>query len=234
MIALYVFSLVLGGGFLGMSLMGSVFGGHGDLDQGMMGGDLHGGLDHDMGAGDVQAGLDHDMGAGDVHGGVDHDTGGGHADHPVADHHGTVAAKIFSVRTITYSLFGFGAVGTLLTWLWAGGSPLTTAALAVGTGVASGSFINLAFAWMRRSESGTLEGEESYEGAAGRVTLPIAGSWGLVLVEKAGREVELRALPHASALDRGDPAKWKSVVVVEMEHGIARVAPLDNEQLLNP
>jgi hypothetical protein len=35
-------------------------------------------------------------------------------------------------------------------------------------------------------------------------------------------------------LDRGDPSKWKSVVVVEMEHGVARVAPLDDEQLLKP
>lgn len=207
MIALYVFSLVLGGGFLGLSLMGGLFGGHAGMDAHLDASDAH-----------VHAG---DWGA------------GGH-DHPGVDHHGGVAAKIFSVRTVTYSLFGFGAVGTLLTWLWAGGSPAATAALAVGTGLASGSFINAAFAWMKRSESGTLEGEESYEGHTGRVTLPIAGSGGLIRVEKAGRDVELRALPHASAADRGDPARWKSVVVVEMEHGVALVAPLDDEQLLQP
>ena len=71
-------------------------------------------------------------------------------------------------------------------------------------------------------------------GHTGRVKLPIAGSGGLVVVEKAGRTVELRALPHASALERGDPSRWKNVVVVEMEHGVARVEPLDDEQLLKP
>jgi len=227
MIALYVFSLVLGGGFLGMSLLGSVFGGHADLDHGMAG--VDGGLDHDMAGGDLH-GHAGDAGGWHHHGDLDHHGAGHHG----VDHQGSVAAKIFSIRTVTYWLFGFGAVGTLLTWLWAGGSPLATAALAVGTGVASGSFANLVFGWVRRSESGALEAEDSYSGHTGRVTLPIAGSGGLIRVEKAGREVELRALPHASALDRGDPAKWKSVVVVEMEHGVARVAPLDNEQLLNP
>ena len=98
----------------------------------------------------------------------------------------------------------------------------------------SGSLINLAFAWVRRSEAGELGDDDEWDGHAGRVILPIAGSGGLVRVERAGREVELRALPHASALGRGDPSKWRSVVVVEMEHGVARVAPLDDEQLLKP
>ncbi len=217
MFALYVFSLVLGGGFLALSLMGGLFGAHGDL-----GGDA-GGLHGDLGGHTDVSGFGGHL-HGDAAGGHDHDAGS----------HGGVAAKIFSVRTIAYSLFGFGAVGTSLTLLWAGGSPLGTGALAVGTGLLSGSLINLAFAWVRRSEAGELGGEDEWDGHTGRVILPIAGSGGLVRVERAGREVELRALPHPSALGRGDPSRWKSVVVVEMEHGVARVAPLDDEQLLKP
>lgn len=198
MIALYVFALVLGGGFLALSLLGDVVGGHGDVDL----------------AGDAVA---------EHLAGHHHDAGDGHDG---------AAAKIFSVRTVTYALFGFGAVGALLTWLWSGAAPGTIAALAGATGVASATLVNLVFSWVTRSDSGAVEGDESYEGHTGRVTLPIAGAGGLIRVEKAGREVELRALPHPSAADRGDPAGWRSVVVVEMEHGIARVAPLDNEQLL--
>jgi len=209
MFALYVFSLVLGGGFLALSLLGSLFGAHGDV-----GGDA--------------GGLDAHADAGALHGHAI----GGHA-HDVAAHDG-VAAKILSVRTIAYTLFGFGAVGTLLTWLWAGSAPAVIGALAAVTGLLSGSLVNVVFGWVRRSESGEIDGEDEWAGHTGHVKLPIAGSGGLVVVEKAGRTVELRALPHASALGRGDPLTWKAVVVVEMEHGVARVAPLDDEQLLKP
>jgi len=182
MIALYVFSLVLGGGFLALSLFGDLFGGHGDVD---LGGHVAG-LDTDVHA-ELEAQLDagHSLDAGgDVeHGGLSH-----------------AAAKIFSVRTITYSLFGFGAVGTGLTLVRAGGAPGTTALLAVGTGLVSGTLINTLFSWVRRGDSGALREEEGYSGRLGRVTLPIAGSGGKIVVEVAGREVELVARPHASAV----------------------------------
>jgi hypothetical protein len=208
MISLYVFSLVLGGGFLGLSLLGDLFGGHGDVDL------------------DVDVDLDMDVDAGgdlDLH----------HTDVAVHDH-GHLASKIFSIRTITYSLFGFGAVGTLLTWLWAGTAATTTLLLAIGTGLTSGALISSAFVWVKRSESGRLDTEDAFEGHVGRVTLPVSDSGGLVLVEKAGKEIELRALPHPSAAGRGDAASWRQVVVVEMHHGIALVAPLDGEPLLKP
>jgi len=228
MFALYVFSLILGGGFLALSLMGGLFGAHGDLggDAGGLHGDFGGGVDAHVDSGAFGGHFHADAGGLHGHGvgGHDHDAGS----------YGSVVAKIFSVRTVTYSLFGFGAVGTLLTWTWAGSSPVVTGALAGVTGLLSGSLINLAFAWVRRSESGQLAGEDEWAGHTGRVKLPIAASGGLVVVEKAGRTVELRALPHASALERGDPSKWKNVVVVEMEHGVARVAPLEDEQLLKP
>ena len=228
MIALYVFSLVLGGGFLGLSLLGDLLGGHGDVD---LSGDM-GGLDTDMGGLDADVGgLDADLDAGvDVHVDAGHtgDAGGDHL-HDGASH---VAAKIFSIRTVTYSLFGFGAVGTLLTFFGVGIAPATTAGLSIGTGLVSGALINGLFAWVRRGESGQLAVEDVYAGHLGRVTLPIEGSGGKIIVEIAGREVELKALPHASTSESGDASQWRRVLVVEMDRGVAMVAPAEDENYL--
>jgi len=192
MIALYVFALVLGGGFLGLALFGDLFGGHGDVD-----------LSGDLGGHDAQLRGDAGHGA---------------------------AAKIFSIRTVTYSLFGFGAVGTSLALFGTGIAAATTAALSVGTGLVSGVLINGLFTWVKRGESGELAEEEGYEGHLGRVTLPIEGSGGKILVEFAGREVELPALPHASA--SGDASRWRRVLVVEMDRGVALVAPAEGDTYL--
>ncbi len=234
MVALYIFSLVLGGGFLALSVFGDLFGGHGDVDMG--GFDGHVELD--------SGGLD--LGAGGLHldaGGVDADVGGleldaGHLDVDAAHTElqadaGTVAAKVFSIRTLFYSLFGFGAVGSLLTFVWTG-NPFLTAAFAVTGGIASGAVINTAFGYLRRSESGILAGEEGYSGLTARVILPIRPEIpGKVVVERGGRRVELRALPHPSALEEGNPADWRKVFVVEMDRGVARVAPIEDEMLLD-
>ncbi len=244
MVALYVFSLILGGGFLAMSVLGDLLGGHGDVDMDV-GGDLggfDGDLELDAGGIDFDAGgLELDAGGLDLDaGGLDLDAGGleldaGHLDVDAAHAEldadaGSLAAKVFSIRTLFYSLFGFGSVGTLLTYVWSG-SPLVTAGFAIFSGVTSGALINAAFGYVKRSESGMVQAEASYAGIQGRVTLPIRPETpGRVVVERGGRRVELRALPHPSA--EGDPSTWKSVFVVEMEKGVARVAPIDEDLLL--
>ena len=242
MVALYVFSLILGGGFLAMSVLGDLLGGHGDVDVGGDLGGFDGNLELDAGGIDFDAGgLDIDAGGLDLDaGGLDLDAGGldldaGHLDVDAAHAEldadaGSFASKIFSIRTLFYSLFGFGSVGTLLTYFWSG-SPIATAAFAVFSGFASGAVINTAFGYVRRSESGMLQTEASYAGVLGRVTLPIRPEIpGRVVVERGGRRVELRALPHPSG--EGDPSAWTSVFVVEMEKGVARVAPVDEDLLL--
>ena len=214
MVSLYVFSLILGGGFLALSVLGDLFGGHGDVDAGGM--ELNaGGLDMDADGLDVDAG-DLDIDA--AHTELDSDAG-------------HLAAKIFSIRTLFYSLFGFGSVGTLLTYLWSG-DPLLTAGFAVLGGISSGAMVNAVFGYVKRSESGMLLSEASYSGLPGRVTLPIrSGIPGRIVVERGGKQVELRALPHPSG--QGDPSSWKKVFVVEMERGVAKVAPVDEDMLLD-
>lgn len=235
MVSLYVFSLILGGGFLALSVLGDLLGGHGDVD---VGGDLGGfdgnleldagGIDFDAGGLDLDAGgLDLDGGGFEIDAG-DVDMDMAHGDFDAGAAH--TVSKIFSIRTVFYSLFGFGSVGTLLTYLWSGSS-LATAAFAILSGITSGVIINSAFGYMKRSESGMIRSELSYGGLPGRVTLPLRPEIpGRVVVERGGRRVELRALPHPAA--GGDPSEWKAVVVVDMEKGVARVSPIDEEMLL--
>ena len=98
MLGLYVFSLVLGGGFLAFSLLGDGIGG-GHHDVGWDGG-----------------------GVGDASG----------VDDGFLDGHDLHASKIFSLRMVIYGLFGFGAVGTVLSLAGPGGALALFSALAGG------------------------------------------------------------------------------------------------------
>jgi hypothetical protein len=80
-----------------------------------------------------------------------------------------------------------------------------------------------------------VQSEATYAGLMGRVTLPIRGEIpGKVVVERGGRRVQIRALPHASAEGQGDPTTWRKVFVVEMQEGVALVAPVEEDLLLEP
>jgi hypothetical protein len=236
-VALYVFSLVLGGGFLALSVFGDLFGGHSDVDMDADLGGFDGHLELDAGGLDLDAGgMDMDAAGFDMDaGGVEMDVGHLEVDASHAElsaDAGHLATKILSIRTAFYSLFGFGAVGTLLTFAWTQ-NPFLTAAFAIVGGLASGAVINSVFGFVRRSESGAILGEGSYAGVQGRVIIPIRAEVpGRVVVERAGRGVKLRALPHPSG--QGDPSTWTRVFVVEMDKGVAWVAPIEEGMLLEP
>lgn len=184
MFPLYLFSLVLGGGFLAASLLGGVVGGH-----------------------------------------LDSDLASGHELYPALEADHEAAARIFSVRALVYGLFGFGAVGAVLTMLR--GGPVLTAVAAVAAGVLSAGTAVALFRWIRSGEQPDREGDASWVGLPGRVTLPIrAGSPGTIAVIRGERRVALRALPHGSP--GGDPEDWSTVVIVDMEGGVARVAPTED------
>lgn len=139
------------------------------------------------------------------------------------------ASKIFSFRSAIYTLFGFGATGALLTWSGVGG--LITLGASIVTGLASGALIGTVFSWLERTDSGAHPGDRSLVGATGRITLPITAEVpGTVIVTRGGRDVQLRARPHASG--QGDPSGWRQVMVVEMDaSGTALVAPFDSREL---
>lgn len=217
MLGVYLFALVVGGGLLLFSILGDVFGG-GDLgDGGAEGLDL-GGADVGGDALDL-GGLEGGAAGGEALAHVDTD----------AAHSGDVhPGKIVSLRTATYFLFGFGGVGTLLSMLTAGQRPFLSAGLGVVTGLLSAGIAAAAFRWLAATESGETEGEVSFVGLPGRVSVPLLpGRSGKVRVHRGERVFELLARPFDPSV--GDAGAWRSVVVVEMERGTALVAPLEED-----
>ena len=192
----YLFSVVLGGGLLLLSLLGDLLGSDAV--------ELEVDVDLELGMDDIDFDADSD---------VDHS-----------------ASKILSIRTLIYTMFGFGAVGWLLSYIgFMPAAPLTVTYAAVG-GLTSGTLVNRAFAYLRRTETGQLEEDDSFVGLPGSVTLPLGGgSTGTIAIEHGARRHMLRALPHASVTGGVPPEEWKSVVVVEMKDGVARVAPTDQD-----
>lgn len=184
----YMIALIIGGGFMAISLFSDV----------LEGTDLEVDVDFD---GEVDASLGGTAGAG--------------------------ALKILSLRTVVYALFGFGAVGSMLTRLWGPDQSTQTIVWAAAGGLATGVVASALFGLLKRSDTGDRLHEGTFIGLTGNVTLPMDdASPGRVTVFRGDRTITLRALPHASA--ESEPEEWSEVLVVEMENGVARVVPVDS------
>jgi hypothetical protein len=141
------------------------------------------------------------------------------ANHPDAE-----GLRIFSMRNLTYFLFGFGGAGVLLSWLWDRAEPFATAAVAIVVGAVSGGISAAAFGYLGRSGSGDMERDTAWSGCVGEVLLPLSrDGTGKILVARAGREHTLLARPFRT--DADDPGSWRAVVVIELRHGVAYVEP---------
>jgi hypothetical protein len=149
-------------------------------------------------------------------GGVDHL----HVEHDTADSHW----QLFSLRTVTYFLFAFGAAGVLILKASGGDAPVLATAGALFTGIVSAFASSALFSYIGRTGSGTMETDSSFEGLAARVVLPLRGGHGKIMVERSGREIELMAQCYDA--DAADPETWKQVVIVEIKGGTALVSPL--------
>lgn len=129
---------------------------------------------------------------------------------------------IFSIRNATYFLFAFGAAGLLVGR--ATGNTVLTLAVATTLGVLGGGISAAVFGWLRRTESGGLDDDAGWSGRIGEVVLPLsAEATGKILVGRGGREHELLARPFER--DAATPEQWRSVLIVELENGIALVTP---------
>jgi hypothetical protein len=165
--------------------------------------------------------------AGDVFG-ADHDTGALHADADVDAHGDAEWGHVFSLRYLTYFLFGFGAVGVLVGFLWRGNQALLTLLLASLTGLAAWGLSYSVFSYLRRTESGVMQGDRLLIGSVGEVSLPISsGGTGKVVVTRAGHTQELLARPLRH--DESDAESWHTVIVVDVEDGVALVEPFADE-----
>ena len=126
MYAAYIFSVVLGGGLLLLSLLGDLLGSDAiELE-----------FDADV---DMDVDLDVDL---DAESDLD-----------------PAASKIFSLRVLTYTLFGFGAVGWLLSRSGFPPAAPSTITYAVIGGLVSGTLVARAFGYLRRTETGMIEEE---------------------------------------------------------------------------
>lgn len=208
MLGLYVFSLVLGGGLLFVSMMGGIMGGA-EFD----GIELE--TDGSLDLADASLAADSGFAA--------HEFGGEKG--PAGDMHGF---KIVSMRTATYFLFGFGAAGTLLTWIGTAERGLLTFGIAVTLGLASAFIVAGVFGYLSGSESGTGSLAGTLVGLPGRVIVPLPSSGvGKVMVRHRDRSVDVMARPFDPVAEGAE--SWTAVVIVEMEGGIALVAPLEED-----
>lgn len=129
------------------------------------------------------------------------------------------ALKVLSLRTMTYFLFGFGAIGFLLR---------DVGAMALLFGIVGG-FVCTAvaekvFRYLKRTESGAMPDDRSLVGCAGVMTQPFGPSGtGKATIQVGGRTHEMVVRPDETSA--GDPATWKQIVVVEVAGGTLRVAP---------
>jgi hypothetical protein len=109
------------------------------------------------------------------------------------------ATKLFTIRNLTYFLFGFGAVGWLLVATQPALAMWVVTGAAVAAGLLSAGIAAVAFGWLKATESGWQAGEGSWVGCEGRVVLPIGhGKLGQIVVRRGEREHELRALPFSA------------------------------------
>jgi hypothetical protein len=130
--------------------------------------------------------------------------------------------EVLSIRTITYFMFAFGAAGVLLGL--AGTGSIVRLLTSLGVGVVSGGASAAAFRWLGQTQSGQLQDDDSLVGLVGRVVVPLSMfGTGKVEVARSGREIELLARPFDQEPDQ--PETWTSVVIVEIEHGMALVTP---------
>lgn len=139
---------------------------------------------------------------------------------------GTDAFKWLSLRGLSYFAFVCGGVGAALTATWHVASAPVIAGLAVGSGAAVSWTASAVFQYLRRTESGAREGDEAFVGLTGRIVVPFGASGtGKVLVTRADRTFEMLARPFDGA--NTPPETWQSVLVVEIQRGVALVSPLE-------
>ncbi|MGH7461524.1 MAG: hypothetical protein ACREMA_10920 [Longimicrobiales bacterium] len=146
-----------------------------------------------------------------------------------AHHGGDVDwGKLFSIRSLTYFLFAFGAAGVLLGWSLNEPHPLLVGLLAALTGATAWVGSTALFGYLRTSESGDRPTDRMLIGKVGQITLPLLpGSTGKVLITRSGQTQELLARPLND--DDAHPDQWSSVVIVEVRDGIAFVTPYTEE-----
>jgi hypothetical protein len=138
-------------------------------------------------------------------------------------------AQWLSIRTLMYVLFVFGGVGAILSRTWPPATAPVVFGIALLAGAGIGAAVSAAFAYLRRTDSGYRDSDDSFIGLTARVTVPLGpGRPGKVLVSRGDRTFDLLAQPYGRAAGETPLPDWKDVIIVEMARGMAIVAPVDD------
>lgn len=194
-LGLYAFSLIVGGVFVLLS----VFSGAGDADAGAD-------MDHEF-----ELDADHDC---DMH--FDGD-GAGHD----IETFGRRYNPFKSFKFYTFSMAFFGLTGVIFTLFKLLGNPLATFGLSGVMGLSAGLAVSYILHIANQSEGGKGIGENDYQGAIGRVILPIQeGQRGKIRMQIKGRTVDILAVGEDGdvVLDFNSEC-----IVLGIEDGVARV-----------
>ena len=209
MLGIYLFSLVLGGAFVLLSVLAGVGDADADFDA-----DLDMDMDMDVDA-DVDVDVDADM---DVDADVDAD---GEAIADVETRIGKKYRPWFSFKFYTYTLGFFGLTGVLMTLIGQGNQPLGIALSAL-MGLVAGIGVSYLLHYADRdAASHRAVGERDFLGAPAEVLLPVKkGEVGRVRVRMGGRTVDMRAETEDEdvVLDMNDEC-----FVLDIEDGVAKV-----------
>jgi len=204
LVYIYIAALAVGGVML---LTTVLFGGDHDFDQ-----------DVDV---EISAGVDHELEVGhDLD--TDHELETGHdlaPGHPTLQHGPDWWLPFFSLRFWVFFSTFFGLTGLILRGLHLAGD-VTTLGFALIMGLLTGGSAAYIIQWLKRSESGTVLGQQSFVGQEGRVSLPFNDQKkGKVRLIIAGQVRELIALNmEPDMLSNGD-----NVTILKCENDIAYV-----------
>lgn len=143
------------------------------------------------------------------------------------------AWHILSMRSATYFMFAFGAVGLLTQAI--GSSAVLSFITSVATGGVAAFSSAALFRYLNRSSSGSaVPADASLVGLTGSVVLPLRrNGGGKIVVRRHGREIELIARAIEDD-DASDPEQWDQVMVVEVAGGTALVTAYPNLPHLPP
>ena len=139
--------------------------------------------------------------------------------------------ELFSLRNLTYFLFVFGAVGSLLSWYRGGRPGIFDLVLASATGLLVATIVHFTFRYIRDTDTADVSSDTKLLGRAALVTLPVgANGPGKIELSYGGQRVEL--LARLFERKDGTPdeiANGTEVVIVEMVAGTALVSRTSTE-----
>ena len=152
-----------------------------------------------------------------------------HSEADLSHDGGHSPAQWLSIRTLMYFLFVFGGVGAILSRTWPPATAPVVFGIAALAGAGIGAAVSAAFGYLRRTDSGYRDSDDSFVGLTARVSVPLAPDRsGKILVKRGERTFDLLARPYDRAAGATPMPDWKEVIIVEMARGTAVVAPVDD------